>query len=75
MPAEVKTGGLSNIRNIVEEAIDLVKTKPGDAVALLVGGGSIIVSDELKGISKVIKPGFSNVANAVGAAVSSSTFH
>jgi len=65
----IRKEGLLEVQNLIEDAIDMVKTKPGDAIALLVGGGSIIVGDKLKGISNVIKPDFSNVANAVGAAV------
>jgi hypothetical protein len=49
--------------------IDLVKTKQGDAKVILVGGGSIIVGDQIAGVSDIIRPKFFEVANAVGAAV------
>ena len=35
---------------------------------LLVGGGAVIAPDELQGASKVLKPQWSGVANAIGAA-------
>jgi len=67
----LKTSGLLKISRALETAIDLIKTKQGDAKVILVGGGSVIVGDEIAGV-KIIKPKFFEVANAVGAAVSSS---
>ncbi|UKZ78991.1 hypothetical protein TrVFT333_006742 [Trichoderma virens FT-333] len=46
----------------------MMKTSPGDVPVLLVGGGAIIAPDVLEGASKVIKPKFAEVANAIGAA-------
>lgn len=46
-----------------------MKTSPDDITVLLVGGGSIIASDTLAGVDKMIKPPFSSIANAVGAAM------
>ena len=51
------------------EAIDLVKTKQGDAKVILVGGGNIIVGDHIEGVGEIIRPKYLEVANAVGAAV------
>jgi hypothetical protein len=70
VPSHVKTSGLAEIKRAVEEAIDLVKTKPGDVRAILVGGGSIVISDEIAGVEELIRPKYLEVANAVGAAVS-----
>jgi hypothetical protein len=69
LSSDVKAAGLREIRRAVEEAIDLVKTKQGDARAILVGGGSIIVGDEIAGVGELIRPKHLEVANAVGAAV------
>lgn len=65
----LKSSGLREISRALEEAIDLVKTKQGDAKVILVGGGSIIVGDQIAGVSDIIRPKFFEVANAVGAAV------
>jgi hypothetical protein len=46
-----------------------MKTSPDDLPVLLVGGGAVIAPDELKGASRVIKPEWSGVANAIGAAM------
>lgn len=51
------------------EAIDRMKTGPEPIPVVVVGGGSIIAPDELPGASKLVKPSFHSVANAVGAAI------
>lgn len=57
------------VKRKIEKAIDKMKTSPDDLPVLLVGGGAIISPDELKGASKVLKPKWSQVANAIGAAM------
>ena len=57
------------VRHKLEKVIDTMKTSPEDIPVLLVGGGAIIAPDELKGASKVMKPQWSQVANAIGAAI------
>ncbi|KAL6802674.1 hypothetical protein GGI42DRAFT_324952 [Trichoderma sp. SZMC 28013] len=58
----------SIVKHKLEKVIDMMKTSPDDVPVLLVGGGAIIAPDLLKGASKVIKPKFAEVANAIGAA-------
>ena len=57
------------VKQKLEKVIDTMKTSPDDLPVLLVGGGAIIAPDALNGASKVIKPKFAEVANAVGAAI------
>lgn len=57
------------IKQKLEKVIDMMKTSPEDLPVLLVGGGAVISPDELKGASKVLKPRWSEVANAIGAAM------
>ncbi|RXY99158.1 hydantoinase/oxoprolinase N-terminal domain-containing protein [Fictibacillus sp. S7] len=55
--------------DLVEEAIDRMKTSAAPVPVILVGGGSILLPEELKGASQVIRPQHSGVANAIGAAI------
>lgn len=57
------------IKAKLERVIDKMKTSPDDVPVLLVGGGAIIAPDKLEGASRVIKPEWSGVANAIGAAM------
>ncbi|KAI8940170.1 hypothetical protein NX059_003877 [Plenodomus lindquistii] len=56
-------------KGMLERIIDTMKTAPEDIPVLLVGGGAVIAPDELRGASRVIKPQWSGVANAIGAAM------
>jgi N-methylhydantoinase A/oxoprolinase/acetone carboxylase beta subunit len=58
------------IRQMVEECVDRMKTSAGDVEVVLVGGGSILVPDELEGVSTVNRPEHAGVANAIGSAIS-----
>jgi activator of 2-hydroxyglutaryl-CoA dehydratase len=69
--AELKSSGQQEIQRALEQAIDQVKTKQGQAKVILVGGGSIIVDKQIVGVGEVIRPKYLEVANAIGAAVSS----
>ena len=60
---------LAHMRSTVENAIDKVKTNASDVPVILVGGGSILVTGELKGASQVYIPERSAEANAIGAAM------
>lgn len=57
------------VKQKLEKVIDMMKTSPEDLPVLLVGGGAVIAPNELKGASKVLKPRWSEVANAIGAAM------
>lgn len=59
----------SEVKTMLEQIIDTMKTSPEDLPVLLVGGGAVIAPDSLQGASRVIKPKWSGVANAIGAAM------
>ncbi len=59
----------AQMRAILDVAVERMKTEPKDLPLLVVGGGSILVDWPVKSVSEVIRPKFSSVANAVGAAI------
>ena len=59
----------NQIKNLLEIAIDKMKTSSKDVPAIFVGGGTIINKEKIKGISELIIPENFSVANAVGAAL------
>jgi N-methylhydantoinase A/oxoprolinase/acetone carboxylase beta subunit len=60
---------LAEIRRKLEEAVDRMKTCATPVPVILVGGGSILMSETLNGASDLIVPDKSSVANAIGAAI------
>ncbi|EJD43032.1 DUF917-domain-containing protein [Auricularia subglabra TFB-10046 SS5] len=60
---------VEEIRHKFSALVDKVKTSAEDAEVLLVGGGSVIVPDDLPGVARLVRPAHHDVANAVGAAV------
>jgi N-methylhydantoinase A/oxoprolinase/acetone carboxylase beta subunit len=52
-----------------EEAVDRMKTSAEEVPVIAVGGGSILLPEEIPGVSRVHKPDHFEVANAVGAAI------
>jgi len=58
----------ATVKTMLERIIDTMKTSPEDIPVLLVGGGAIIAPGSLVGASRVVKPNWSGVANAIGAA-------
>jgi N-methylhydantoinase A/oxoprolinase/acetone carboxylase beta subunit len=60
---------LTVMTGMVEEVIDKMKVSAEDVPVIVVGGGSILIPESLKGASEVIKPEHFEVANAIGAAI------
>ena len=61
---------MSAIRTLVEDAIDSMKISSADSDVILVGGGSIVLPEDLSGAAKVVKPDHFGCANAIGSAIS-----
>ncbi|WP_417594027.1 hydantoinase/oxoprolinase N-terminal domain-containing protein [Parasphingorhabdus sp.] len=57
------------IRELIDDGVDRMKTTPDDIPMILVGGGSVIVSETPKGVSEMLHPAHAGVANAIGAAI------
>ena len=58
----------AKVKAMLERIVDTMKTSPENIPVVLVGGGAVIAPDSLSGASKVAKPNWSGVANAIGAA-------
>ncbi|KAK2739824.1 hypothetical protein FQN55_009145 [Onygenales sp. PD_40] len=70
LPMSTVKGAQARIKTMLERVVDMMKTSPAPLPVLLVGGGSVIAPMELEGVSKLVRPPFHSVANAVGAAIS-----
>ncbi|MBO6538705.1 MAG: hydantoinase/oxoprolinase family protein [Rhizobiaceae bacterium] len=57
------------MREILDVNVERMKTEAGDLPLLVVGGGSILVDWPVRSVSNVVRPDYSSVANAVGAAI------
>ena len=66
---DVVTPALDRIRQEVAGTVDRLKTSPDPVPAIVVGGGSILLTDDLPGVSKMVRPAHFAVANAIGAAI------
>ena len=53
----------------IADAVDRMKLGRGDIPLIVVGGGSVLIAEDVPGISKVLRPDHYDVANAVGAAI------
>lgn len=59
----------TKIMEMVEEAVDKMKVSKDPIPLILVGGGSVIITDDISGVSEVVRPSNFDVANALGAAI------
>lgn len=70
IPMDVAKKALDAIRALVEDSIDLMKVSSEEIPVILVGGGSIILTETLSGASQTLKPAHFGCANAIGSAIS-----
>lgn len=59
----------AEMQRLIETNVEKMKTESRDLPLLVVGGGSILVDWQVRSASEVLRPEFSSVANAVGAAI------
>jgi N-methylhydantoinase A/oxoprolinase/acetone carboxylase beta subunit len=69
LPQALANRTLAIIKARVEEAIDRMKLSSDDLPVILVGGGTLLIDDQIAGASRVYRPDHYEVANAVGAAI------
>ena len=59
----------NRMRNMLDVNVERMKTEAADLPLLVVGGGAILVDWPVRSVSEVLRPDYSSVANAVGAAI------
>ncbi|CAG9955853.1 unnamed protein product, partial [Clonostachys rosea f. rosea IK726] len=69
IPASVISQARKKIQVLLETVIDEMKTAATDIPVILVGGGSILCPESVKGVSEILRHPLAHVANAVGAAM------
>jgi N-methylhydantoinase A/oxoprolinase/acetone carboxylase beta subunit len=69
LPAATIERALQRMHEMVDVAVDRMKTSAAALPVILVGGGSILVSRDLSSASEVLRPEHASVANAIGAAI------
>jgi N-methylhydantoinase A/oxoprolinase/acetone carboxylase beta subunit len=60
---------VDEIHRLAEETLDRMKTSANAARVILVGGGSVLIHRDLKGVGELTVPQQAGVANAIGAAI------
>jgi N-methylhydantoinase A/oxoprolinase/acetone carboxylase beta subunit len=61
--------GIATAERMIAETVDRMKTGPEPIPVVVVGGGSILLGDQLAGTSRLVRPEHFAVANAIGAAI------
>ncbi|KIV84992.1 hypothetical protein PV11_00733 [Exophiala sideris] len=69
IPQTLIAGAKADIKRQLERAIDSMKVSSAPVTVLLVGGGSIIITEDLNGVEECLRPPHHDSANAVGAAI------
>lgn len=69
LPPSLRDMIFERIQAMLADGIDRMKTAPGDATIIAVGGGHFLIDDDLKGAARIVRPAHAAVANAVGAAI------
>ncbi len=65
---EIVANGIRSIRKTLDAGVDRMRTSREPIPVILVGGGAALVSGDLDSASRVVRPEYSGVANAIGAA-------
>ena len=66
---QMVAAAVDEIHRLAEETLDRMKTSADAARVILVGGGSVLINRDLKGVGELTVPQQAGVANAIGAAI------
>ncbi|MDB5368152.1 MAG: Hydantoinase/oxoprolinase [Rhodospirillales bacterium] len=66
---QMVAAAMDRLHEMLDEAIDRMKTSAAPVPVVLVGGGAVLVSRSLRSASEIVIPEHAGVANAMGAAL------
>ncbi len=69
LSAQLVDAGIARIHRIVTDGVDRMKTSAEPMPLVLVGGGAVLIRDDIPGTSSTIIPENAGVANAIGASI------
>ncbi len=69
LDSEVVANAVTDIHAQITDGVDRIRTSATKLPLILVGGGSVLVRDDIRGVSDVITPDHAPVANAIGASI------
>jgi N-methylhydantoinase A/oxoprolinase/acetone carboxylase beta subunit len=69
LSSELVQAAMNRIQEMVDSAVDRMKTSAAPIPVIVVGGGSILIAKQVAGASEMVKPEHFEAANAVGAAI------
>jgi N-methylhydantoinase A/oxoprolinase/acetone carboxylase beta subunit len=69
LPQQTVSNASETMHNMLDQGIEMMKPGGKDMPVILVGGGSILITEGLKAASKLHRPKNAGVANAIGAAI------
>lgn len=69
LPSQLIKETQNKIHQMIDDAVDRMKTDMSEIPLIAVGGGAFLVPEKLSGISEVVHVPHQEVANAVGAAI------
>ncbi|KAI0170963.1 hypothetical protein BJ166DRAFT_208485 [Pestalotiopsis sp. NC0098] len=69
IPSSTVDSAYTSIKNGLESVIEKMRVSSAPVHTLLVGGGSLLVTGDLNGVERCIRPIHQGAANAVGAAI------
>ena len=69
VPRDTIMAARGRMREILDASVEKMKTDARDLPLLVVGGGGVLVDWPVRSVSDVVRPDYSSVANAVGAAI------
>ena len=69
LPRKTVERAVAEMHRMLAEGVDRMKTSAEPVPLVLVGGGAVLIEDDIPGVSEIVVPESAAVANAVGASI------